>query len=221
MALQCGFQRFRSPPENSLFLKELIKDEDPRSKSPEMAKAKCDEIKNLLERGTFKIIFREDILPDGNVLPGRFVPNIKSTEDGEAKFKARFVIGGHRDRLKHMMVHSTTTLQPQSIRLLLALAAIHGFNVWTSDVRQAYLQSAEPLERELYISKPAPEFELNPSQCLQLLKPLYGLCESGDMWHDTLEKHHIMNLGMCPLRFDPALYVLMTKGLLKGSQEVM
>ncbi len=85
------------------------------------------------------------------------------------------------------MVHSASTLQPQSIRLLLALAAMHGFDIWTSDVRQAYLQSAEPLARDIFIEKPVPEFELAPEQCLQLLKPLYGLCESGDLWHKTLD----------------------------------
>ncbi len=89
-----------------------------------MTKAKRDEVKGLLERGTFSIILREEVPPDGNVLPGRFVLAIKSTENGEIKFKARFVIGGHRDRMKDLMVHSAATLQPQSIRLLLALAAI-------------------------------------------------------------------------------------------------
>ena len=70
--------------------------------------------------------------------------------------------------------------------------------------------------REIYINKPVPEFELNPDQCLQLLKPLYGLCDSGDLWHDTLDKHHREDLGMKPVRSDPALYIWMVNGLLKG-----
>ena len=49
---------------------------------------KRKEIRNLLDRGTFKDILREDIPSDGNVLPGRFDLAIKSTEDGEIKFKA-------------------------------------------------------------------------------------------------------------------------------------
>ena len=199
-----------------IYLTEVLNRDDPRGHSKQMEEAKREEIKNLLDRGTFKIILTEDVPQDGNVLPGRFVLAIKSTDDGKTKYKARYVIGGHWDRLKHMMAHTTSTLQPQSIRLLLALAAIHGFDIWTSDVRQAYLQSTEPLTRNIFIKRPVPEFELDPSQCLKLLKPLYGLCESGDMWHATLDNHHIQDLGMMPLRSDPALYLLVTNGLLKG-----
>ncbi|CAN8072966.1 unnamed protein product [Agarophyton chilense] len=172
--------------------------------------------RTFLDRGTFKVILKEDVPIDGNILPGRFVLAIKSTDDGRIKYKTRFVIGGHRDKLKHMMIHSTTTLQPSSIRLLLSLAMSHGFDVWTSDVRQAYLQAAEPILRDVFITKPVPEFELHPSQCLQLLKPLYGLCESGDLWHQTIDQHHVKDLGKTPLRSDPALYIQMKDGLLKG-----
>ena len=80
-------------------------------------------------------MLREEVPSDANVLPGRFVLAIKSSEDGQVMFKARYVIGGHRNRMKDMMVHSATSLQPQSIRLLLALATMFGFNIWTADVR--------------------------------------------------------------------------------------
>lgn len=203
-------------PENDIFLTEYINAKDPRATSRAMTDAKKAEIRNLLKRGTFKVILKEDIPPDGNVLPGRFVLTIKSTDDKEVKCKALYVIGGHRDRYKDFMVHTSSTLQLQSVRLLLALAAIHGFHVWTSDVRQAYLKAAEPIAREIFIRKPVGEFELEPSQCLQLLKPLYGLCESGDFWHDTLDKQHRDDLGMRPFRSDPALYILMINGLLTG-----
>ena len=180
-----------------------------------MDEAKREEIKNLLDRGTFKVIPTEDVPQDGNVLPSKFLLVIKSTEDGKTKYKARSVIGGHRDCLKHMMIHIPSTSQPQSTRLFLALEAIHGIYIWTSDVRQAYLQSAESLTRDIFIKKPVPEFEPDPSQCLKLLKPLYGLYEAGHMWHATLD-NHVQDLRMKPLRSDPALHLLMTNALLKG-----
>ena len=126
-----------------------------------------EEIQNLLERGAFKVILKEDITTDSNVLPGRFFLAIKSTEDGEIKFKTRYVIDGHRDKEKNMMVHTATTLQPQYIRIL-SLANIHDFDIWTSDSRPAYMQSSDPLDREIFIKKPVPEFELDPNECLQL-----------------------------------------------------
>ena len=150
-----------------VLLTETITPRDPRSYSPEMTAAKKAEIKSLLDRGTFKVILQEELPPDGNILPGRFVVAIKSTDDDKINYKARYVIGGHRDKYKDLMVHSTSTLQPQSVRLLLALAAIFEFDIWTSDVRQGYLQSVEPLARDIFIRKPVPEFELAPSQCLK------------------------------------------------------
>ena len=124
---------------------------------------------------------REEIPEDANILPRRFVLAIKSTEDGEVKFKARYIIGCHREKFKVYIVHSSQTLQPASVRLLLALAAIHSFEVWTADVRQAYLQSAEPLLRDIFIKDPVPEFKLDAGHWLQLIKPPYGFCESGDL----------------------------------------
>ena len=60
MGLQCRFQIFGSPLENSLLLTELIEDDDSRANSQEMAKAERNEMKNLLERGSFKIFLRKD-----------------------------------------------------------------------------------------------------------------------------------------------------------------
>ena len=114
------------------------------------------------------------------------------------------------------MVHSSQTLQPAFVPLLLGLAAIHGFGVWTAVVRQAYLQSAEPLLQNMFMKDPLPEFEQDATHCLQLIKPLYGLCESGDLWHTTLDSHHREELGMKPLRSDSALYTYTMNGLLKG-----
>lgn len=211
-----SFSYFKSPTENDCFLTEIIDPRDPRARSMKMVAAKKDEVRNLLKRGTFKGMLKEDIPPDGNVLPGRFVLSIKSTEDQEIKFKARYVIGDHRDKLKDLMVHTSTTLQTASVRLLLPLAAIFGLDVWTSDVRQAYLQAAVPLVRDIYRKNPAAEFELSSEQFLQLLKPLYGQCESEDIWHDTFNRHHREDLGMVPFKFDPALYHFMCNRILRG-----
>lgn len=109
-----------------------------------MSEAIKKEVRGIFDRGTFKIILPEDVPTDGNGLPGRLVLAIKSTEDGEVKYKARFVIGGHRDKKKNLMVHNSATQQPPSIRLLLSLAHASDFDIWTADVTQAYLQSTDP-----------------------------------------------------------------------------
>lgn len=63
----------------------------------EMTETKRKVVKVLLERGTFKIIRKEDIPANANALPGRLILTKKSAKDAHIKFKARCVIGGHRD----------------------------------------------------------------------------------------------------------------------------
>ncbi len=69
---------------------EIIDPKDPPVSPAKMTKAKRDQIRGLLERGTFSAILLEDVSTDGNVLPRRFVLAIMSAEDGEIKFKAPF-----------------------------------------------------------------------------------------------------------------------------------
>lgn len=137
------------------------------------------EIANLLNRGTFKVLLKDEVPNDANILPERFVLALKSTMDGKIKHNARFVIGGHHDKLKHLMVHSIHTLQPQSIRRILGLAVTFGFDIWTSVVIQAYLQSALPLARKLYLDSSTPDLDQRPDRFMKSARPLNGLCESG------------------------------------------
>lgn len=130
------------------------------------------EIKGLPERETFKVVLREDVLPDGNILPGRFVLAIKSTGDDKKNCKARFVVDRHKDKLKCLMVHTSRTIQPSSIRLLIAVAAMKGFDVWSSEVRQVYLKSYEELSRDMYLKELHPELKLEPHESLQLFREL-------------------------------------------------
>ena len=208
-------QYFRNSPDMS-YPTEVIHPSDSRARTPEMAQAIEKEVRGLFNRGTFEIIGKEDVPTDANILPGRFVLAIKSTEDGSIKYKAIFVMGGHRDKHKHLMVHNSCTLQPQSIRLLLALAVMYDFDVWTADVAQAYLQSTDPLLREIFVTKRIPEFKINADQCLKLVKPLYGLCDAGDLWSSTMDKHHRLALEMVPLRSEPACYIKHEDGKLVG-----
>ena len=88
-------------------LTDSLKRGDPRCLSPQMSNAKCTEIHQLIRRGTFKVILKEEIPPNANVLSARFVLSIRSTVDYKVKWKACYVAGGHMDKLKKLLVHSS------------------------------------------------------------------------------------------------------------------
>lgn len=118
--------------------------------------------------------------------------------------------------MKQMTVHDAAALQSQSIRLFLAIGEMHSFEILLSNVREADLQSCEPICRKLYITKAATECELHADPCIKFLKPLDGLCDSEYLWHRKLDDHHRRDLGMKHMRSDTALYALYKDGKLAG-----
>ena len=90
--------------------------------------------------------------------------------DGETKFKARYVAGGNQNVLEDYLLHQAQTLQATSVRLILALSSIYGFEIRSTEITFAYLQSAAALKHAMYVKNLAQEFELEPNECLQLVK---------------------------------------------------
>ena len=108
--------------------------------------------------------------------------------------------------LKHLEGHSEHTLQSQSVRKVVAVAAILGLKVWSANVKLAYLQATGLLQRRIFIENFAPEFELEADQCFELLKPLYDPANSGDLRHKSLDTHHTEDLDMTQKVADPSIY---------------
>lgn len=181
---------------------EVLRHGDPRT--PLFDDAKRQELMGLLEKGTFRVVFRRDIGPNPNIVPSRYVLAIKHSENGDTKLKARFVLGGHRDKEKHSFVHNSVNVKQSSVRILVALATILGFDLWSMDVKQAYLQSASNLRRDVYVRPD--EMNLSPNELLQIIKPLYGLSDSGDYWCETFSRFHIHDLRMEQSTGDFALF---------------
>lgn len=194
---------------------EVIFPADPRHKDGRFDEAKKKELKGLWDRGTFKVVLKEDVPKDANVLGARFVLSIKDEGTKREVWKARFIVQGYRDKMKTSLVHDSANARHHSVRLLVGLAAIFGFRLFSTDVTQAYLQSREKLLRDVYV-KPSKEFELGPNQLLKLLKPLYGLADSGDYWGKTLRSHLQEDLGMSKSTIDDALYVRFFREQLDG-----
>eukprot|EP00171_Calliarthron_tuberculosum_P022791 IDg22791t1 len=189
----------------SVHITEIVRPKDPRAWTQEVRDAKQAELKNLAKRGTWKIVSTEEVPPNSNILTGMFVISIKNCETDNPVFKARYVIHGHKDREKEELVHSSTTVQQSSTRLIVSLAAMFGFRLWSQDISQAYLQSASKLLRDVYL-RPGQEFDIPAGHILKLLRPLYGLADSGDYWNVTFSNHLLSDLEMKRAASDLSLF---------------
>jgi Reverse transcriptase (RNA-dependent DNA polymerase) len=103
-------------------------------------------------------------------MKGRFVLVIKNRETDQEVYKARYVVQGFLDPLKQRAAHNSPNLRQDTSRLVLALASICGFEVWTLDVNQASLQAANENMRDIFLQPPT-EMELSPDKFLKLMKP--------------------------------------------------
>lgn len=94
---------------------EILTPSDPRTQSEEVKAAKRKELNGLIRRGTWKVVLHDEVPDKANVMICGFILTIKDTETDEPKFKARFVIHGHKDRENfnwYTQVKTSSTLPP-------------------------------------------------------------------------------------------------------------
>jgi len=135
---------------------------------------------------------------------------MKNSGEEDEQAKSRHVAQGHNDKEKEIVFHNVSTLQQRSIRMLTSSAANMGYRVFTQDVSQAYLQSAEKLTRDIYLIPKEKDLEflgIESHQALKLRKPLYGLCDSGDYWNDTVERFVAEDMDLNALEGDPSMFI--------------
>lgn len=77
---------------------------------------------------------KSEVPGDANVLGGRFVLSVNNFESANEKAKARYISHGHKDRDKPDMVHDSATLNASSVRLILSVASVKGFDIFSHDV---------------------------------------------------------------------------------------
>lgn len=116
---------------------------------------------------------------------------IKQPRTPEERCKALLDLQGHKERYKEYIMHTFKNSKAyRNIRLMMLITeSLTYHKIWVKGVTQAYIQGCE-LERDVYI-KPDTQFQLPSDTYLKLLKPLYGLSESGDsriLKHNTVLK---------------------------------
>ena len=168
--------------------------------------AKEREIYGLLGRKTFRAVHINNVPREASLLGCRFVLTLKGSGISEEKPRARYVVQEHKDAEKALLVHNLPTMQQRSIRVSVSLAAVKGFMIFSDDVSQAYLQSDEQLNREVYM-KPKqvdmPFFSITKDKLLKVLRPRYGICDSVDYWLSFIHRYIRKKLGFLSFRGAP------------------
>ena len=146
----------------------------------EWKKAMDEEMQALQKNDTWEM----KPLPEGKKLIGsRWVYAIKHNSDGSiARYKARLVARGYTQSYG-VDYYETFALVAKlnTVRLLIALAAMYQWELSQFDVKNAFLHGE--LEEDVYMAIP-PGYKLheNPSHVCHLKKSLYGLKQSPRAW---------------------------------------
>ena len=169
--------------------------------------AREEEAKQLLRTKTF-VPIHPNILTDEQrkaVLPCQILVTDKYTDGGPGKervyvkTKARIVAGGHKQPCPEHGDASAPTVRQESLLTTLAIAAKEEMNLASFDIVGAYLFS-DLKNKNLFMKLPRsiantfiavePSYskyvQRDGSIYVHLVKALYGLKESGKLWHEHI-----------------------------------
>nr|KAJ0189849.1 hypothetical protein LSAT_V11C800451850 [Lactuca sativa] len=186
-------------------------EEDPKTFSETMAsrdvhfwkEAIHDEIDSIMHNNTWVLA---DLPPGCKALGCKWILKRKMKVDGTIdKYKAILVIQGFRQKEG---IDFFDTYAPvariSTIRLLLALAAIHNLVIHQMDVKTAFLNG--DLDEEIYMKQPE-GFVMpgNEHKVCKLKKSLYGLKQAPKQWHQKFDDVVLSN-GFALNQADKCVY---------------
>ena len=159
------------------------------------------EYQQIWNKGCFAKTAKTESTADGEVLPLMWVFTYKFDEDGYLyKYKARLVVRGDLQQ-SHDDTYAAT-LAARTFRAMTALANHFGLEMIQYDAPNAFLNAK--LDRKLYVYTPD-VFQHRDGLLLEVLRALYGLKESPQLWFKELRKT-MLSLGLKQVPGFPCLY---------------
>ena len=196
----------------------LIREVQGRPDEAAWCAAMDDEWNSLDSLGTYVTVKFADIPPDAKVIKTKWVLTIKRDEAGALlKYKARLVALGFLqilDANSAAEVYSPN-VRVTTLRIIIALAAGHGWPVRGCDVSTAFLHGKIPDDEHVYVwpptgyaasIPPGKSDHWAPGTVWRLRRSLYGLRRSGRIWWDTL-RAWLLDYGFTQSSIDPCLFL--------------
>lgn len=168
--------------------------------------AKLAELDNWKQFGVY------DEVPnsDQKLMSTRWVITEKESE-GIRSVKARLVVRGFEEETE--VKSDSPTVHRESLRLFLAAAATHKYDIHSIDIKAAFLQGQD-IDRVIYVQPPQ-ECRKDDSTVWKLNKCVYGLVDASRNWFLSVKKE-LLQLKCEQSKLDPALFYWHQKGKLEG-----
>jgi len=163
-----------------------------------------EELRSLAENSTWDYVGLEDVPAGVTPISSKWVFKTKELPGGGIRYKARLVIRGFEQQAG---VDFDETFAPvaklQSLRMKLALAAVHDWEIEQMDVVTAFLNPK--VDGDVYIALPQGIAADKPQVCM-LRKSFYGLKQAPLLWYEHID-HFLRSLGLQRCEYDPNVYL--------------
>jgi Reverse transcriptase (RNA-dependent DNA polymerase) len=162
----------------------------------------ADELRSMAINNVWQLV---DCPQGVNLVSCKWVFKVKRLPNGHIdKLKARLVARGFTQRYGIDYDETfASVVRTESLRILLAIAAMEDLEVHQLDVITAYL--AGELEEEIYMAPPQ-GLPITGSKVCRLLKGLYGLKQSARVWNRRIGAV-LKKLGLIAIATDASIWV--------------
>src|SRR5882762_7004511 len=147
--------------------------------------------------------------PDRQRTGCRWVYKIKCNSDGDISlYRARLVAQGFTQRPGEDFFETFAPVAKiESIRMLLAIAAILDWEIHVIDIDSAFINCEMPEDQTVYLSQPPGYIAEGKEDFVwKLGKALYGLKQSGHLWYQKL-KGILEQIGFKACKSDPCVFI--------------
>ena len=164
--------------------------------------AKLKELSDFDKYDVYEVVDRPK---DVKLIATRWVLVDKELPDGKIVRKARLCMRGDQESNKDKIIQSDApTVSKVNIKLLLNEAVRRDWEVGSSDVTRAFLQTSD-INRQVYVVPP-PEAEVPVGKVWLLKRPAYGLIDAANSFYLNIT-NGLMKLGCELSRMDNAFYM--------------
>jgi len=165
------------------------------------------EINKLQDLGCWERVPLKNIDRAAHLVRAKWVHRLKRGPSGEVtSLKCRLVaMGNTQTKGENYDWTFAPVMAYSSLRTFFAMCAQQRLHIFQADCASAYIQSEA--DHVIYMNQPPGFEEPGPGgekMVLRLKKSIYGLKQSGHLWHRTLTKH-LQSRGYSPLQSDVCL----------------